>query len=290
MSWAPAQKSRMLLLLMAFASTTFCGCAMLFNKNSGEELTRAATNVEPAIHRDAICLDIAVADRPATDSLVALLWDDVDEIGVLEAADKRLLNANGFRIGVAGSSVPSSLQTILQEAVAEQGAEQNWSPIGNQLPGSSKVTLFNKQDTLFEVTQLGELAYVEVDENGDPISDPESFNNSRCVVRLTAEKMQDGWIKLRFLPEVHHGANANRPTVGDAGFQYKQSQRMKPLYQYQFEVTLNPGEIAVVGGNEADEHTLGQQFFNIKLPTGFAQKIITVRFVETANLTASRTE
>jgi hypothetical protein len=280
----------MLLLLMAFASTTVCGCALMLNRDGTEQLTREASAAEPAIHRDAICLDIAVADRPAADSLVELLWDDVDEIGVLDAADKRLLNANGFRIGVAGSSVPSSLQTILQEAVAEQGSERSWSPPGNHLPGSSKVTLFNKQDTLFEVTQLGELAYIEVDENGDPVSEPESFTNSRCVVRLTAEKMQDGWIKLRFLPEVHHGANSNRPTMGDTGLQYKQTQRIEPLYKYQFEVTLNPGEIAVVGGNKANEHTPGQQFFNVKLPTGFAQKIITVRFGETSNLTGSRSE
>ncbi len=286
MYWAPAQKTRMVLLLLACATTTLSGCALLFGQGSTEELSTAAA--QPVVQRNIIRLDIAVAERPEEDSLLELLWDDVDEIGVLEADSKRLLNANGFRVGVAGSSLPSSLQTILREAAEQLSSQRPLNHAPGQLPGALQVTLFDKQETVFEVTRNGQLSYIEVDENGDPISDPTSFKSSRCVIRLTADRMQDGWIKLRFLPEIHHGLNSNRPMVGDQGLQFMQSQRVQPLYMYQFEVTLNPGEVAIVGPNESDEHTPGCRFFKVEGANGLLEKLITVRFLETSTVTGER--
>lgn len=240
------------------------------------------------VQRDTIMLDIALADRPTEDSLLQLLWDDVDEIGVLDVPKKRLLNANGFRIGVAGSSVPSALQTMLRESIGRAAGESVWEHDPNGLPGSSQVTLFSGQDTLFEVSDFKGFAFDEVDEDGEAVGEESAFEDARCVVRLTARKMQDGWIKLTFLPEIHHGANTNRPVIGENGLQFKSSQRVQPLYKYQFEVTLNPGEIAIVGSSDADEQRAGHRFFSLESPTGPAQRVITVRFVETANVEGQR--
>lgn len=287
MSAAQAQITRMMLLLLTcLASTTLFGCAQLFNRNEPEQTLSEQSASAPK--REAIVLDVALADRRVDDSLVKLLWDDVDEIGVLDVARKRLLNANGFRVGVAGSSVPSALQTILRESGQQESEQPNWNNASDQLPGSSVVTLFDGQDTLFEVTSRGALAFTEVDENGEPREDAVEYELARCVIRLTAEKMQDGWIKLRFLPEIHHGANANRPMVGSDGLHYKKSQRIEKLYRYQFEITLNPGEIAIVGASDTEDPRPGRSFLTKEGEDGLAHKLITVRFMKTDSVVGVR--
>lgn len=286
MSRARAQIKRMLLLLLAcITPATMFGCAQLFKQEPIQTSYETDTPIAP---RDTIQLDIAMADRPGEDSLLGLLWDDVDEIGVLDVSKKRLLNANGFRIGVAGSSVPSALQSMLRESAKREATEAAWEKDPTALPGSNQVTMFSGQDTLFEVSSFGSFGFTEVDDNGEPLGEESRFENARCVVRLTAEKMQDGWIKLTFLPEIHHGAKSNRPTVGEMGMEFKQSQRVEPLYKYQFDVTLNPGEIAIIGADSATEDRPGHRFLSANSPTGLIQKLITVRFVQTLSVAAQR--
>lgn len=288
MSQPQAQIKRMLLALLACTvSSTMLGCAYLFREDSTAAIT---THAAVPMQRDTIRLDVAIADRPAADLLLKLLWDDVDEIGVLDVDRKRALNSNGFRAGVAGSAVPSALQTILAEAAAEISAIGQ-IPIGNtqsDLPGSSQVTLFNGQDTLFAVSDsaVDELRFVGAGE--DPNAEPRQFLNAKCVIRLTAEKMQDGWVKVRLLPEIHHGANADRPVVADGALQYRKTQMVEPLYEYQFDITLNPGELAVIGTADASEDCLGRQFLEVSTPSGKRRKLITIRFLGTSTVQAQR--
>lgn len=289
MSAAKAQITRMLLLLLTcFASTTLFGCAQLFRRSETEPTLSEQTQQAPA--RDSIVLDVALADRRVDDSLVQLLWDDVDEIGVLDVETKRMLNANGFRIGVAGSSVPAALNTILRESKQKEPNQPAWNRSTDQMPGSSVVTLFNGQDTLFEVGSNSALSFIEVDKNGVAQEEPTEYESVRCVIRLTAEKMQEGWIKLRFLPEIHHGANANHLTVATDGLKYKKSQRIEKLYRYQFEVTLNPGEIAIIGANESDDNRPGRRFLTNQGAAELSHKLITVRFLETNSVIGVRDE
>jgi hypothetical protein len=114
----------MLLLLLACTTpATMFGCAQLFKQEPVQTSYETDTSIAP---RDTIQLDIAMADRPGEDSLLGLLWDDVDEIGVLDVSKKRVLNANGFRVGVAGSSVPSALQSMLRESAKREATEAAW--------------------------------------------------------------------------------------------------------------------------------------------------------------------
>lgn len=275
----------LLLLLACITPATMFGCAQLFTQ---EPIQTSYETDTPIVSRDTIQLDIAMADRPGEDSLLGLLWDDVDEIGVLDVPKKRVLNANGFRVGVAGSSVPSALQSMLRESTKRRTTEISLENDSKAMPGSNQVTMFSGQDTLFEVSSFGSFGFTEVDDEGKPLGRESLFENARCVVRLTAEKMQDGWVKLTFLPEIHHGANSNRPTVDEMGVKFTKSQRVEPLYKYQFDVTLNPGEIAIIGADTATEGRPGHRFLSADSPTGLVQKLITVRFVQTLSVAGQR--
>lgn len=275
----------MLLALSAcLMSATFIGCA-LFEKPFGQE--PGLPVAEKTVSRNTIVLDIVVAARPRGDSLMKLLWDDVQEMGVVETTEqRRLLNANGFRLAVASSPVPSALQTILRESSARgSNRAPTWDTTTDQLPGSSQVTLFDGQDTLFEVSGLvPELTVSEVDLEGAEIEEPQTFRQARCVVRVTAERIQDGWIRLRFLPEIHHGANTNRLVGGGTGLQLRTTQRVWPMYHYQFEVTMRTGEIALVGPADVDDVRPGRQFLATEGPTGPTEKLITVRLAGTSSV------
>ena len=279
----------MLWLLLACASSTVSGCALLF-ENDPVQVTQQ-TQVPAPPTRDSVLLDIVLAQRAGEDSLMDLLWDSVDEIGAMSMAvtDQRNLRASGFRVGVTGSPPPPALQTILRESIdREMGEVQSWRPSADQLPGSSRVALPLGQDTLFEISHGADLTFTPIAEDGERDDTKQTYQNARCLVRVSAEKIQDGWLRLKFLPEVHHGAHKNRPTVGENGLQFKSTQLIEPLYDYQFEVTLNPGEIAIVGRNGNAEERPGYQFFSFESENGPMQKLITVRFLETSTVSGVR--
>ncbi len=287
MSCHQAQNRTLLIALTCCASLCPLGCRLLFPDRPASALYQSAEE-SSAPERVTISLDVAVARRPVTDPLLKLIWDDVDEVGVLTHEEREQLNANGFRVGVAGSGIPSALQTMLRDSVQPQRSVMPASGSSRLLPGASHLTLFHGQDTLVEITGLQhEISFSEITDDRDE-AELTSYENARCVFRVTVEKIQDGWVRVRFLPEIHHGSTANRPVFGDAGLQYKATQRIQPLYRYQFELTLNSGEVAIVGAADDTENRAGTRFFTTEEAGQQMRRLITIRFVETSTIRGKR--
>jgi hypothetical protein len=59
--------------------------------------------------------------RPAEDArLRRLVWEELDESGLMSPEQRQKLNLAGLRIGVAGSGSPWALQSLAREAVAAE--------------------------------------------------------------------------------------------------------------------------------------------------------------------------
>ena len=86
-------------------------------------------------------------------------------------------------------------------------------------------------------------------------------NDAQCLFRVSGRRMQDGWAKLKFVPEVHHGRTAMRHQANDIGWEMKTSQNIEPFFDLQFEVSLNVGEIAVISFVESPADCVGENFF-----------------------------
>ena len=73
-----------------------------------------------------------------------------------------------------------------------------------------------------------------------------TYDNVKSILRLTALRLQDGWARLEFAPEIHHGVERLRPIVTDGRWQPRETQEIDALPQH-FSLKLHVGEIAHYG-------------------------------------------
>ena len=117
------------------------------------------------------------------------------------------------------------------------------------------------------------------------------FHNARCLFRVEAKRLQDGWVTLKFIPEIQHGSETFRPTAGRLKWQMTTSQAKHPLYEQQFELTLNMGEMAMITSQGEAPHSLGTQFFTeSKQDKEAVQRLLVVRLVDVATTKGIKTE
>ena len=230
-----------------------CGCAIWPKPSSVTEEVVAEQPVPERIHRDTITLDIALVDRSITDPLLGkTLWDDVDEIGAIDPLAREILNKNGFRIGVAGSSMPPTLQTLL-DTEEKHG--------GDRPANIPPVTLFAGGDTL--ISARTNIEHCSIREAHRETAQQREFTNATCMLRVKVRKLQEGWAKLEFTPEIHYGQMSLRHQAKASGWEFKNSQRILPLYNQKFDITLNEGEIAVISATDDQlrADSVGNRYF-----------------------------
>lgn len=265
-SWLPdrvlsgATWKRCLFVLCCCAALPGC---LLFNWStawfSGEgpsNFSESSSNVlgKIPVSRTAVALEIVFVERPIDDPLMGdQLWSEVDQIGSLPPDVRQKLDDLGFRVGRVGANPPRALQTlmglsteignedekrlVLRRVVLPSGGETEIAPVRPHPQSSINVP-----------TAQG----MEV----------KTFENVRGVFRLKAKRLQDGWARIEFLPEIHHGNMVNRPIVVQGNWQLKTAQAVERLYGQQFAVDLNLGEMVIVTGNLKPEDSIGRHFFH----------------------------
>lgn len=256
------------------------GCA-LFNEGwSGFATAEAGADPTlPPIRRapSAVVLDVVFVERPVGDPLLGKsLWDGVDESGAVDFKVRQNLNRNGFRVGVAGSSPPRALQSML--GLTTQIAEAEGDAGGPQLVGR-KVAIVSGSET--EVVTGSAIPSCELVMHHEEEDNRRRFENARFQFRIKAEKLQDGWVTLQFVPEIHHGEQQLRHVATRSGWKYHNGQKVSPVYSQRFEVKLNLGELAVLTSTrDASEETLGSRFFIGSEETSAVQRVLVIRLAE----------
>ncbi|MDA1012914.1 MAG: hypothetical protein O3A00_00505 [Planctomycetota bacterium] len=235
------------------------GCA-LFTSFFGEkpdEIDSPFTqtvNSPTAPTRDIIELDVNFAERPLGDPLLeSILWENLDEIGPFEPGRRKSLNQAGIRIGVAGSNPPKALEWLLVRSSSRQGDGRSGSA-----PARYSIPIVAGADSFVQAGPAYESATIRIPtEDG---FEEREFKNLRCVFRVTPQ-MEDGWVRLHFLPEIHYGSSRLRHTATVADWKLQSRQKVFPLYAQSFEVGLNSGEIAVLSSMGKDTSSIGRHFF-----------------------------
>jgi hypothetical protein len=78
---------------------------------------------------------------------------------------------------------------------------------------------------------------------------------------MRATRLQDGWARLEFVPQLQHGDNQQSYTVADVGWKFQNGQQSETLFQQRFEIKLGTGDMAVITAEDDAAETLGQLFF-----------------------------
>jgi len=236
--------------------------------------------------RDAVQLDLVFVDRPESDPLLqGTLWKEIDEIAGLPAQTRARLQTAGWRIGVASSRPPRALEELLELATEAPDARSS----DRRLIGR-RVAIPAGTDVPIEVTSLLPELRARLETDGRI----KTWSDAKAVLRVRVEREQDGWVRLVCTPEIHHGKAWLRPIATAQDWQHQRAQNIEPLYELQFELSLNLGEMGVVTASQnnmanessdGDAATVGRAFFHSGELNGKLQRLLIIRVADMRRMT-----
>jgi hypothetical protein len=167
------------------------------------------------------------------------------------------LRQNGFRVGIVGTNPPAALQRMLglkSDFASEPEAEQT-----KQFSGR-RVFLVSGSETEVQVSNLYPECTVAFAADGP--SEPRRFENATCKYRIRAFRVQDGWARLEFTPQISHGDDQLRHAVGEEmHWRYESGQLTESFRPQRFTIELKAGDMAIITAEDEAPATLGQLFF-----------------------------
>jgi hypothetical protein len=261
----------------AFALLATAGCTFF----SPPDLSLAVNTSRPVLPpikapTDAVQLQIVFVERPHDDVLInQLVWQQIDQVGALGPESRTMLHDHGFRVGQCGAQPPTVVQTLLglsTELVDESVA-------GEHLMRGRRLGLRSGQDTeilTMDMPRDCEVRYVTIGKE-----ETVAYEQARPILRLKPVRVQDGWVRLDFTPEIHHGASLMRHTPTEEGWALKGGQKTDARQALKFSVTLNTGELALISGDSNRPGTPGAAFFCQEQPDGRrTQRLLVVRLAD----------
>lgn len=248
----------------------------ILSKREKEQKVAKLPQAPPA--RDAIRLEAVFIERPLTDPLLGdVLWREVDQVGTMPPEVRASVRSAGFRIGHVGSTPPVALQTLMGYSADIE--DHLWN-------GNSRTKLNIQQFTLQSGAEseipahLKLYDFCEVVLENAPEAQPVQLSHVRCMLRVRATRLQDGWIRLDFQPEIHHDDNRLRITPTHDSWQNRTRQRIERLYDMQFSVDLSLGEMALITTREDAPDSFGHLFFVGPNPDAHLQRMLVLRLTD----------
>lgn len=274
---APDFRGRIFRSWMILCAVTACvfvsGCSLLSLSSlfSDTEATgKADLRLPPIVaSRDAVQLEILFVDRPANDALLGdSLWKQVDQIAGMSADIRSTLRENGWRVGHASSHPPRAIEQLLEMSTERPEAIDN----ERHLVGR-RVALAAGGNLPIDLTELQPEIRLKPSVDGKT----KSYSNAKCILNVQIDREQDGWVRLNFTPEVHHGQNWLRPVATQLDWTRRRGQLVEPLFDQKFSLSLNVGEMAIITAEGNDKESAGHSFFRGIHESGGLQRLLVVR-------------
>ena len=272
-------------LMMLSICCGTCGCALFspgterllsrpftdgLNENEVAEFENPAAPVKRVVR-----LQTAIVSAPENDRrLRSLVWEQLDESGLMAPEDRRRLNESGLRIGVAGASLPWALESLLK-------GERNASPSGrkseiNNFSGGSPIAIAEGSRSIIDLPRAGKSIVIPAKRIAG-LYEGRELPNARCVIEVSATEYGEEWVVLKFQPQLHHGSFSQRYTVTDSGEQLPVRQRIQPFYDQQFELKLHRDETVVIGYQPMEDWSIGRMMFQSEELSGRSERLIALR-------------
>ncbi|MGH7127993.1 MAG: hypothetical protein ACREIV_05455, partial [Planctomycetaceae bacterium] len=146
--------------------------------------------------RDVIAVEFVFVERPVNDPLLGeALWQDVAKVGNLTPETRARLADNGFRIGHIGNTPPPALQTLLG---LEAEISDEFAPADEKKLVIRRIMVPDDGEAEIQTGPL--IAECAVPVRTESRLRMNEYETARCVFRVKAERVQEGWAKLEFQP------------------------------------------------------------------------------------------
>jgi hypothetical protein len=245
MNW---KSSALVVAMMAVA-----GCS--FNRSDlGRDTFLARIGGSGKIIEPKRCnLRVAILSRPLRDEAInGALWSVVDEQSI--APDlRRDLEVNGLRMGLITGELPHEVDSILNAK-----GPHKVEPSQFEFPDGDHA-MIDMVDTTPEVSLL-------LNREGRAFGKP--YTDASGWFRVTANHEGTSGVSLRFVPEIHHGpiqraftALPNASSYSPQQFMQKDGQQEESLRELATTLTLQPGQVAVIGCLPEASRSLGSFLF-----------------------------
>ena len=193
---------------------------------------------------------------------------------------RKRLDANGLRVSVI-SNVNSA---VLQRLLAPQAPDPKW--LTDQ---ELELAEAGKLDSIHRLTSQRRVEKRRGESFTMPISPLRAkstwqiFNSqqaipghailAQCQMRITSWPQPDGSVRVRLLPEIHHGQELSRIGVDEQNFSVRQSREIEELRSLAFEMSIRPGETILVAPTARLER-MGKLFFDASRDDSDAQQLV----------------
>lgn len=294
--WYVPVRSGVMVCSRVFAVTTLLlllpGCALFVADGAKESrLTSVFPWTKPRVEADdgvpiltMARLEASIVTRPANDPRIRrYVWEELDESGLMSPDIRQRLNDSGFRIGVAGSATPWALQSLARESVmalrsAEEQSGAQSMPSANQTALGPEFSLMQNGKSILEVQSQLDVQRLPLSQIAD-LAQLRDRTGLRCVFEITLKELNDDWVLLSILPQVHAGAAAPRLSIDETSEQLPVRQNVIPMYEQQFTVKLLTGEVAVIGWHESADWNPGRLFFQPDSGSSASERVLMIRMV-----------
>ncbi|REJ95288.1 MAG: hypothetical protein DWQ34_06160 [Planctomycetota bacterium] len=217
--------------------------------------------------KDGIELQVYFVERPRGDILVGeALWSGIAEGGGIDAQTSVRLRKAGFRCGLTPSNPPRQIRAIVSDKETGSAAQKTRYQEFTLLSGDS--------------AELEAAVYDAPVEFQTPALQGEStrrYDSARCVLRVSAQRDQEGWVRLQVLPEIHHGESQVRRVASDQQWTFKKAQQIDELYEQRIDLQMNLGEILVLGAGRGEPDSIGSLFFFDEEGGGGSERVLIIR-------------
>jgi hypothetical protein len=251
--------------LAVLSLSLIAGCDLL---DVSRSQTAFKKTLEPVVApQDGIELEVYFVERPAQDPLVGeSLWSEVNEINGFDPQTQSRLKQAGIRCGIASSTPPFAIRALVSAQEIRNASQQT---------RVQPVMVFSGRDAELESAVVNHPFHLAPAGPGG--REPTQYDAARCVLRVSGERVQEGWVRLEFLPEIHHGHRQVRTVPTDHAWELQESQQIDPLYEQKFVAELNVGEMVIIGATGAGRDTVGRYFFRGGEPQPTTERLVIVR-------------
>lgn len=271
------------LFVLALLSTS--GCALFSTENEGLISSQQRLKPDQVAEfesdypvRRVVRLDTSIVSALATDRRIReLAWEELDESGLMSPEDRRRLNQSGLRVGVSGGTLPWALESLLRGERVNLESTPGSAQLGNRASCfGSHVAMAQGSNSVVELSSEEQSLVIPsgciagMNKGGE-------LHDARCVLEMTATEYGDGWVVIRFLPQLHHGSRTMRYSISEAGEKLPVRQRIQPLYEQQFEVKLHTNETLVIGHQEQLDWTVGRLLFQCDSLVSKSERLLAIQ-------------
>jgi len=233
---------------------------------------------------DSVALDVFFVRFPACDAEdAATLWAEADEMH-LPADVRQRLTQNGFRVGLLGGQVPISLSRLLElKDKPAPGCRSLETQVAN-LEHEPRVV---RRHMELRAGVRTEVIASDVQEELPVLRccpagvEGETFRSAQAVFALSVANERDGRVRVRLIPEIHHGESKLRYVSTQGAIRIQSGRAKRAFEDLAMEALLAPGHILVMGTLKERPGTIGHRFFAENVDGRVEYKLLVLRLAQT---------